>query len=114
LAGGHRTVKGDLHDIGKNIVASMLEGGGFEVVDLGTDVPPEKFVDAVRNGNANSLPCRIVDGHYAGDEGDDRSSEAGRPEGERSGDGGRAPVTQQYARRLRPTVTAIMLLGPCP
>jgi corrinoid protein of di/trimethylamine methyltransferase len=41
------TVKGDLHDIGKNIVASMLEGGGFEVIDLGTDVPPEKFVAAV-------------------------------------------------------------------
>ncbi len=42
------TVKGDLHDIGKNLVASMLEGGGFEVIDLGTDVSPEKFVAAVR------------------------------------------------------------------
>jgi 5-methyltetrahydrofolate--homocysteine methyltransferase len=42
------TVKGDLHDIGKNIVASMLEGGGFEVIDLGTDVSPEAFVAAVR------------------------------------------------------------------
>ena len=41
------TVKGDLHDIGKNIVASMLEGSGFEVIDLGTDVSPEKFVTAV-------------------------------------------------------------------
>ena len=41
------TVKGDLHDIGKNIVASMLEGGGFEVIDLGTDVSPQSFVDAV-------------------------------------------------------------------
>ncbi len=41
------TVKGDLHDIGKNIVASMLEGGGFEVIDLGADVAPEKFVAAV-------------------------------------------------------------------
>lgn len=38
------TVQGDLHDIGKNLVASMLEGGGFEVIDLGVDVPPEKFV----------------------------------------------------------------------
>jgi 5-methyltetrahydrofolate--homocysteine methyltransferase len=38
------TVKGDLHDIGKNLVAAMLEGGGFEVVDLGVDVAPEKFV----------------------------------------------------------------------
>lgn len=41
------TVKGDLHDIGKNIVASMLEGSGFEVVDLGSDVAPELFVSAV-------------------------------------------------------------------
>jgi len=40
------TVKGDLHDIGKNLVAMMLEGAGFEVVDLGTDVTPEKFVKA--------------------------------------------------------------------
>ncbi len=42
------TVKGDLHDIGKNLVAMMLEGAGFEVVDLGTDVTPEKFVQAVQ------------------------------------------------------------------
>ena len=41
------TVKGDLHDIGKNLVAMMLEGAGFEIVDLGTDVAPEKFVKAV-------------------------------------------------------------------
>jgi len=41
------TVKGDLHDIGKNIVASMLEGSGFEVIDLGADVPAETFVAAV-------------------------------------------------------------------
>jgi len=42
------TVKGDLHDIGKSLVGMMLEGGGFEVVDLGKDVPPEKFVEAVK------------------------------------------------------------------
>jgi corrinoid protein of di/trimethylamine methyltransferase len=47
------TVKGDLHDIGKNLVASMLEGGGFEVFDLGADVPPEKFIHAVKDRNAN-------------------------------------------------------------
>lgn len=46
------TVKGDLHDIGKNLVAMMLEGAGFEVIDLGADVPPEKFVDAVRTNGA--------------------------------------------------------------
>ena len=42
------TVKGDLHDIGKNLVALMLQGSGFEVVDLGADVKPERFVDAVK------------------------------------------------------------------
>jgi 5-methyltetrahydrofolate--homocysteine methyltransferase len=46
------TVKGDLHDIGKNLVASMLEGGGFQVTDLGADVSPAKFVEAVRNTGA--------------------------------------------------------------
>jgi len=50
------TVKGDLHDIGKNIVASMLEGGGFQVIDLGADVAPEKFVEAIQQSNAN-LVC---------------------------------------------------------
>ena len=44
------TVKGDLHDIGKNLVAMMLEGSGFEIMDLGVDVTPEAFVSAVRNG----------------------------------------------------------------
>jgi 5-methyltetrahydrofolate--homocysteine methyltransferase len=42
------TVKGDLHDIGKNLVGMALEGAGFEVIDLGADVAPEKFVDAIR------------------------------------------------------------------
>jgi 5-methyltetrahydrofolate--homocysteine methyltransferase len=42
------TVQGDLHDIGKNLVAMMLEGAGFEVIDLATDVSPAKFVDAVK------------------------------------------------------------------
>jgi 5-methyltetrahydrofolate--homocysteine methyltransferase len=47
------TVKGDLHDIGKSLVGMMLEGAGFEVVDLGKDVPPEKFVDAVKKEKPN-------------------------------------------------------------
>lgn len=47
------TVKGDLHDIGKNLVSLMLEGAGFQVKDLGSDVAPEKYVDAVRETNAN-------------------------------------------------------------
>ncbi|MBQ3078371.1 MAG: corrinoid protein [Clostridia bacterium] len=44
------TVQGDLHDIGKNLVGMMLEGNGFTVIDLGVDVTPEKFVEAVKNG----------------------------------------------------------------
>lgn len=47
------TVKGDLHDIGKNLVGLMLEGAGFEVKDLGVDVSPEKFVEAASGGQAD-------------------------------------------------------------
>jgi corrinoid protein of di/trimethylamine methyltransferase len=47
------TVKGDLHDIGKNIVAMMLESAGFKIVDLGVDVSAEKIVDAVKQNDAN-------------------------------------------------------------
>ena len=49
------TVKGDLHDIGKNLVASMLEGSGFEVINIGIDVPAEKFVQAVKDNKADIL-----------------------------------------------------------
>jgi 5-methyltetrahydrofolate--homocysteine methyltransferase len=49
------TVFGDQHDIGKNLVASMLEGGGFEVIDLGFDVAPESFVQAVGDHQADIL-----------------------------------------------------------
>ncbi|WP_420644985.1 corrinoid protein [Candidatus Leptofilum sp.] len=44
------TVQGDMHDIGKNLVSMMLEGAGFEIIDLGIDVPPANFVEAVREG----------------------------------------------------------------
>jgi len=47
------TIKGDLHDIGKNLVALMLEGAGFEIIDLGVDVAPEKFVEAISTGGAD-------------------------------------------------------------
>ena len=47
------TVRGDLHDIGKNLVGMMLEGAGFEVIDLGVDVPSEKFIQAAKEKNAN-------------------------------------------------------------
>jgi 5-methyltetrahydrofolate--homocysteine methyltransferase len=47
------TVKGDLHDIGKSLVGMMLEGAGFEVIDLGTDVPPAKFAEEARSSGAD-------------------------------------------------------------
>lgn len=49
------TVQGDLHDIGKNLVAMMLKGANYGVVDLGTNVPPEKFVEALKEHNASVL-----------------------------------------------------------
>ena len=49
------TVKGDIHDIGKNIVAILLRGAGYEVEDMGTDVPTEKIVELVKNENAQYL-----------------------------------------------------------
>lgn len=47
------TVHGDIHEIGKNVVAAMLKGAGYKVVDLGRDVPPEKFIEAAKEHNAN-------------------------------------------------------------
>ena len=49
------TVRGDLHDIGKNLVGMMLEGAGFQVIDLGIDVSPEKFLEAVKNHEADCI-----------------------------------------------------------
>jgi len=54
------TVKGDLHDIGKSLVRLMLESVGFEIVDLGVDVTPEKFVQAVKEKNANLVPMSAL------------------------------------------------------
>ena len=49
------TVKGDLHDIGKNLVRMMLQGGGFEVIDCGIDVPAEKYIEAIKESGAKIL-----------------------------------------------------------
>ena len=54
------TVKGDLHDIGKNLVKMMMEGKGLEVVDLGTDVDPEAFIDAVKNQGCQIICCSAL------------------------------------------------------
>ncbi|MDP7014615.1 MAG: corrinoid protein [Pirellulaceae bacterium] len=92
------TVKGDLHDIGKGLVASMLEGGGFEVVDLGVDVPPEKFVSQAKESGAgiiavSALLTTTMTGMKAVV---DAVREAGLAEQCKVMIGG-APVTQQYA-----------------
>ncbi len=63
VSGGKGTVvmgavKGDLHDIGKNLVVLMLEGAGFNVIDLGTDVAPEEFVAAAKEHDAAWSACR--------------------------------------------------------
>ena len=54
------TVKGDLHDIGKNLVGMMMEGAGLRVVDLGTDVSPERFVEAAKTEKANIIACSAL------------------------------------------------------
>jgi len=54
------TVKGDLHDIGKNLVRMMLEGKGIEVIDLGTDVSPETFVETAKNENCQIICCSAL------------------------------------------------------
>jgi len=54
------TVKGDLHDIGKNLVIMMMEGKGLEVIDLGTDVPAERFVEAAAEFNASIVCCSAL------------------------------------------------------
>ncbi len=54
------TVKGDLHDIGKNLVRMMMEGKGLEVIDLGVDVSKEKYVEAARENNARVIACSAL------------------------------------------------------
>ncbi len=101
------TVKGDLHDIGKNLVVSMLEGSGFKVHDLGTDVMPQTFVEAIREHQPqNSLPFRASDGHHDGDEDDDRGDQGGGPAPRDQGAGRRSAAQRALCdgdrrRRLR-------------
>jgi corrinoid protein of di/trimethylamine methyltransferase len=54
------TVKGDMHDIGKNLVKMMMEGKGLEVIDLGTDVSPQKFLDTAINENCDIVACSAL------------------------------------------------------
>ena len=92
------TVKGDLHDIGKNLVASMLEGGGFEVIDLGADVAPERFIEAAaaRQANLVALSALLTVTMPSMKTTVDAFQAAGMRDKVKIMVGG-APVTQQYA-----------------
>ncbi len=95
------TVKGDLHDIGKNLVASMLEGGGFEVTDLGADVSPEKFVEAVKTSGAQivCLSALLTVTMPSMKSTIEAFRQAGIRDSIKVLVGG-APVTEQYAREI--------------
>ena len=96
------TVKGDLHDIGKNLVAAMMEGAGFKVVDLGVDVSPEQFVSASQENSANIIAMSALLTTTMGSMRDTVAAlgEAGLREQVRVLIGG-APVTQSYADEIK-------------
>jgi 5-methyltetrahydrofolate--homocysteine methyltransferase len=95
------TVAGDFHDIGKNIVKMMMEGAGYEVVDLGVDVPPDRFVDAVRSEAPDFVLMSALITLTM--ESTRRTIEAlkaaGLRDGVRIGVGG-APLTQKFADEI--------------
>ena len=95
------TVKGDLHDIGKNLVASLLEGGGFEVIDLGVNVPPEKFIAAVKEQQADivAMSALLTTTMPAMKTTIEALKQAGVRDRVKVLIGG-APITQQYAEEI--------------
>ena len=95
------TVKGDLHDIGKNLVKIMMQGAGFEVVDLGTDVKPERFVEAVKAEKPDFVMMSALVTTTMVNMGETIAAlkQAGVRDGVRIGIGG-APVTQRYADEI--------------
>ena len=95
------TVQGDLHDIGKNLVASMLEGAGFEVVDLGVDVSPEKFVEYAKEkeGSVIALSALLTTTMTQMKAVIEKLEEAGIRDKTTVMIGG-APITQQYADEI--------------
>jgi len=95
------TVQGDLHDIGKNLVASMLEGGGFKVTDLGVDVPPERFVEAAKekDGTIVALSALLTTTMTMMKNVIDALEKAGIRKQTKVIIGG-APITQQYADEI--------------
>ena len=95
------TVQGDTHDIGKNIVAAMLEGAGFDVTDLGYDVVPEKFESAIIEDGAQviGMSALVTTNMLSMKETIDAIVEAGVRDRAKIMIGG-APVTQEYADRI--------------
>ncbi|HVV71720.1 MAG TPA: corrinoid protein [Verrucomicrobiae bacterium] len=95
------TVKGDLHDIGKNLVASLLEGGGFEVIDLGVNVSPERFIATVREKKANivAMSALLTTTMTSMKTTIDALKQAGVRDQVKVLIGG-APITQQYADEI--------------
>jgi 5-methyltetrahydrofolate--homocysteine methyltransferase len=95
------TVAGDLHDIGKNLVAMMLEGSGFEVIDLGTDVSPQAFVDAAREHEPQVIGMSALLTTTMPSMGAtvEALKEAGLREGVKVMIGG-APITQEFADKI--------------
>jgi len=95
------TVQGDLHDIGKNLVASMLEGGGFKVTDLGVDVPPDRFVEAAKEqaGTIVALSALLTTTMTMMKNVIDALEKAGIRKQTKVIIGG-APITQQYADEI--------------
>ena len=101
------TVKGDLHDIGKNLVCMMLEGAGFEVVDAGADVAPEKFVQAVKETKAQILGISsLLTTTMLGMKDVLRALEQADLRKQVKVMVGGAPVTQSFADGSAPTPTA--------
>ena len=95
------TVKGDLHDIGKNLVKMMLEGKGLEVIDLGTDVAPEVFVETVKAQGCNIVCCSALLTTTMGVMGDvvQAFADAGLRDQVKIMVGG-APVTQAFCDKI--------------
>ncbi len=95
------TVKGDLHDIGKNLVGIMMEGVGFEIIDIGTDVSPEKFVEAVRESGAQVVVLSALLTTTMANMPDTIKAfeEAGLRDTVKIMVGG-APVTKEYAKKI--------------
>jgi len=96
------TVKGDLHDIGKNLVAAMLEGAGFKVVDLGVDVSPAAFVQAAQDSSANLIAMSALLTTTMGSMRETVAAlGAAGMQGKTKVIIGGAPVTQSYADEIK-------------